>query len=101
MPICQGIALGLAPGTTRGSGPFLRSEMEQTCPHDSALGSPSALSHSHKPTDPVPGMGRGDKRQGAVPAGHPQPEPWVPASLAEGPRRGWGRRMRGEEAARV
>lgn len=75
--------------------------MEQTCPHDDALGSPLALSHSHKPTDPILGMGRGDKRQGAIPAEHPQPEPHVPASPAEGSRRSWGRKTSRGGAARV
>lgn len=81
----------------QGSGPFPRPGTEGTCPRGSALGSPLALSHSHKPTDPVPGMGQGDKRQGAIPAGHLQPEPRGPASPAEG----LGQEDAPEAAARV
>lgn len=61
MPGCQGITPSAVPGAV--------APAPHQCPHDTALGSPSSLSHSHTPSDPVPGMGQGDKRQGAIPAG--------------------------------
>lgn len=57
-------------------------------PHGSSLSSPPALSHSHKPTDPVPGVAQEDERCRDVPMAtkgwwHRLEPPWAPPTVLE------------------
>lgn len=78
----------LRPHVPQGEGSMRDGWKEGMRPHGSSLSSPLALSHSHKPTDPIPRVGQEDERCRDVPMAtegwwHRLEPPWAPPTVLE------------------